>query len=251
MAGHSKFKNIMHRKGAQDAKRNKIFNKVQREISVAARQGGGDPNSNPRLRAAMNAARAANMPNDRIKRAIDTATGAGGADNYEEIRYEGYGPGGVALIVNVTTDNRTRTVAEIRMIFDKNGGKMGESNSVSFMFDHVGQIIYPATKAAAEKMFEAAVEAGANDCISSADGHEIITGIEDFSAVRDGLESKFGVAEKSGLIWQPNVQIPVSEEQAREIMALIEALEDNDDVQVVTANFEVSDEIMEKLLATG
>jgi YebC/PmpR family DNA-binding regulatory protein len=251
MAGHSKFKNIMHRKGAQDKKRAKIFTKVQREITVAAKLGGGDPAANPRLRSAITAARVVNMPNDRIKRAIDSATGAGAADNYSEVRYEGYGPGGVAVIVEVLTDNRNRTAAEMRSAFDKNGGNLGETNSVSFMFERIGQIIYPLAKASAEKMFEAAVEAGAQDCISTEENHEIVTSIDDFSGVRDLLEKKFGEAERSGLVWKPSVMAPVNQEQAESIMELIEALEDNDDVQNVYTNFEVSDDIMEKLVAAG
>ncbi len=251
MAGHSKFKNIMHRKGTQDKKRAKIFTKVQREITVAAKLGGGDPSANPRLRSAIVAAREVNMPNDRIKRAIDSATGAGGTENYEEVRYEGYGPGGAALIVDVLTDNRNRTAAEMRTAFTKHDGNLGESNSVSFMFERVGQIVYPAARAPAEKMFEAAVEAGANDCESAGEIHEITTSPADFAAARDALEKKFGEPERSGLVWRPTVMAPVGREQAESVMALIEALEDNDDVQTVTCNFEVSDEVMEKLLAAG
>jgi YebC/PmpR family DNA-binding regulatory protein len=251
MAGHSQFKNIMHRKGAQDKKRAKIFSKIQREITVAAKNGGGDPSANPRLRAALVTARGANMPNDMIKRTIDKATGVIGADNYEEVRYEGYGPGGVAVIVDVLTDNRNRTATDMRTAFSKNGGNLGETNSVSFMFDRVGQIVYPASKAAADKMFETAVEAGAQDCDSGAAFHEVITSPGDFAAVRDALEKAFGEPERAGLAWKPNIMVPVDQEQAQEIMALIEALEDNDDVQTVTTNFEVSDAVLEKLLAAG
>jgi YebC/PmpR family DNA-binding regulatory protein len=250
MAGHSKFKNIMHRKGAQDAKRAKMFTKVQREITVAAKIGGGDPNSNPRLRSAIAAAREVNMPNDRIKRAIDSATGAGSAENYENMRYEGYGPGGVAVIIDVLTNNRTRTAGEVRSYFTKCGGNLGETNSVSFMFDRIGQIVYPAAKTPADKMFEAAVEAGAQDCISTAEGHEITASPDDFATVREALVKKFGDPEKSAIIWKPNVMAEVDAETAQSVMELIELLEDNDDVQTVTTNFEVSDEVMEKLLAS-
>ena len=251
MAGHSQFKNIMHRKGAQDKKRAKIFGKIQREITVAAKAGGGDPGANPRLRAALTAARGANMPNDMIKRTIDKATGAAGADNYEEVRYEGYGPGGVAVIVDVLTDNRNRTASDIRTAFSKNGGNLGETNSVSFMFERVGQIVYPAAKAAVDKMFEAAVEAGAQDCESGAESHDFTTAPDEFSAVREALEKLFGEAERSALVWKPTVMAPVEQEQAQEVMELIEALEDNDDVQTVTTNFEVSDTVMQKLLAAN
>lgn len=249
MAGHSQFKNIMHRKGAQDKKRAKIFTKVQREITVAAKMGGPDPAANPRLRSAISWAREENMPNDRIKRAIDTATGAGSAENYEPMRYEGYAPGGVAVIIEALTNNRTRTAGEVRSYFTKCGGNLGETNSVSFMFDRIGQIFYPAAKASADKMFEAAVEAGAQDCISTADGHEIVTAPDDFIAVRDTLEQKMGAPERSGLVWKPNVMASVDGETAESVMELVELLEDNDDVQNVTTNFEVSEEVMKKLLA--
>ena len=251
MAGHSKFKNIMHRKGAQDAKRQKMFTKLQREIFVSAKLGGGDPSANPRLRAAIASARVQNMPNDRIKSAIDKATGAGSNENYEYIRYEGYGPGGVAIIIDALTNNRARTAGEVRMAFDKNDGNLGESNSVSFMFDRAGQILYPLAKAAPDAMFEAAVEAGADDCASVDTHHEIKTSVEGFAATRDALETKYGPAEKAELVWLPNVMAPVDEETAKTVMDLVEMLEDNDDVQTVTTNFEVSDEIMEKLLKAG
>lgn len=250
MAGHSKFKNIMHRKGAQDAKRAKMFTKVGREIQVAAKMGGGDPETNNRLRAAIAAARLVNMPNDRIKRAIQSGTGAGSTENYEEIRYEGYAPGGVAIIIEALSDNRNRTAGEVRSILSKNGGVLGETNSVSFMFDRIGEILYPKDKATPDAMFEAAVEAGAGDCETGAEYHEIATQPNDLSMVRDALEKKFGPAEKTALVWKPNVQISVSAEQAKTILELVEALEDNDDVQNVITNFEVSDDIMEKLLAS-
>jgi YebC/PmpR family DNA-binding regulatory protein len=249
MAGHSKFKNIQHRKGAQDAKRAKIFTKVGREIIVAAKMGGADPSANPRLRAAISAARAVNMPNERIKKAIDTATGAGNTDSYENIRYEGYGPGGVAIIVETLTDNRNRTVGEVRSYFSKLGGTLGETNSVGFMFDRVGEIIYPASKASAEQMFEAALEAWAENVESGEEMHEITCAPDDFAAVRDALAEKFGEPEKSGFVWKPNVTASVDEETAKTVLKLIDMLEDNDDVQAVFTNFEVSDEIMERLFA--
>ncbi len=249
MAGHSKFKNIQHRKGAQDAKRGKIFTKIGREIIVAVKASGADPDSNPRLRAAIMAGRAVNMPNTRIKSAIDSALGAGNAENYKNIRYEGYAPGGVAVIVEALTDNGTRTVAEVRSYFSKNGGNLGETNSVSFMFDHVGEIIYPASKASADDMLEAAIEAGADNAESGEELHEITCAVDDFAAVRDALIAKFGEPEKAGFVWKPNVPAAVDEETAKTILKLIETLEDNDDVQAVFTNFEVSDEIMERLMA--
>jgi YebC/PmpR family DNA-binding regulatory protein len=249
MAGHSKFKNIMHRKGAQDARRGKVFTKIQREITVAAKMGGGDINANPRLRAAVIAARSANMPNDRVKRAIETATGAGAADNYVEIRYEGYGAGGVAVIVDALTDNRNRTAGEVRMAFSKMGGNLGETNSVSFMFDRVGEIVYPAGKASAEAMFEAAVEAGAEDCQSDGETHTIYTGPNEFAGARDALEKTFGEAQRSSLIWKPNVSAPVDFDTAQSVMKLVDLLEDSDDVQTVTTNMEANDETIERLMA--
>ncbi len=249
MAGHSKFKNIQHRKGAQDAKRAKIFTKIGREIIVAAKLSGPDPDSNPRLRAAIMAGRAVNMPNSRIKSAIDSAVGAGNADNYKNIRYEGYAPGGVAVIVEALTDNGTRTVADVRSYFSKLGGNLGETNSVSFMFDHVGEIVYPASKATADEMLEAAIEAGADNAESSDESHEITCAVDDFAAVRDNLIAKFGEPEKAGFVWKPNVSASVDEETAKNVLKLIDLLEDNDDVQAVFTNFEVSDEIMERLMA--
>ncbi len=251
MAGHSKFKNIQHRKGAQDKKRAKIFTKVGREIIVAAKLGGPDAEANPRLRSAIAAARAVNMPNDRIKKAIDTAVGSGDAENYEEIRYEGYGPGGVAIIVDALTDNRNRTASEVRTAFGKFGGNMGETNSVSFMFDRVGEIIYPAATGDADTIFEAAVEAGAMNVESGDEIHEITTEPDDVGSVRDALVESLGEPEKAGLTWKPNTLAEVSEDQASSILKLIDALEDNDDVQNVTTNFDVSDEVMEKLMAAG
>ena len=248
MAGHSKWANIQHRKGKQDKIRAKTFTKVGREIIVAAKLGGGEPDMNPRLRLAISKAKAVNMPNDRIKRAIQS--GAGGADtaNYEEVRYEGYGPGGVAIVVDALTDNRARTFAEVRTAFGKFGGNLGETGSVGFMFDRVGQIIYLKDKADADTMFEAAVEAGAENCETGDEIHEITTAMDDLAAVRDALEVKFGEAEKSDLIWQPNTMSEIDENQASTLLQLIDALEDDDDVQVVTTNMEVADEILEKLI---
>jgi YebC/PmpR family DNA-binding regulatory protein len=251
MAGHSKFKNIQHRKGAQDAKRAKIFTKLGREIIVASKQGGGDPATNARLRLAIQKARGSDMPNDRIKRAIESGTGAGDVGNFEEVRYEGYGPGGVAIIVESLTDNRTRTVAIVREIFSKGGGNMGETNSVSFMFDQVGEIIYPLDKATSDQMFDAAVEAGAENAESDEESHSVTTALSDLAAVRDALEKKFGEAQRSGFVWKANVPAQVDEEQAESILKIIDRLEDEDDIQSVYTNFEVSDEIMERLAAKG
>ena len=249
MAGHSKWANIQHRKGKQDKIRSKAFTKVGREIIVAAKLGGGDPEMNPRLRLAISKAKAVNMPNDRIKRAIET--GAGGADqtNYEEVRYEGYGTGGVAIVVDALTDNRARTFAEVRTAFAKFGGTLGEAGTVGFMFDRVGTIMYPADKADADAMFEEVVEAGAENCESDDEFHNITTSMESLAAVRDALEAKFGEAEKAELIWQPNTMSEVNADQASTLMKLVDALEDDDDVQIVTTNVEMSDEVMEKLMA--
>jgi YebC/PmpR family DNA-binding regulatory protein len=246
MAGHSQFKNIMHRKGGQDAKRAKMFNKLAREITVAAKAGLPDPAMNPRLRAAVIAARQKNMPKDRIDRAIKVSEGGDAAD-YEAIRYEGYGPGGVALIVEALTDNRNRTAPEIRTAFSKHGGSLGETNSVSFMFQRLGVIAYPAKTASADAMFEAAAEAGADNVDSSGDEHEVTTSIENFSAVRDALEEKYGPASHAALEWRPLTTASPSPEQAESLLKLIDVLEDNDDVQSVAANAELSDELMERL----
>ena len=246
MAGHSKFKNIMHRKGAQDAKRAKVFAKLAREIEVAARSS-PDPDQNPRLRTAIAAARGQNMPNDRIKRAIDKASGGGEADNYEEVRYEGYGPGGVAVIVEALTDNRNRTASEVRAAFSKHGGNMGETNSVSFMFDQVGEVVYPADTASADDMFEAALEAGASDVASSSETHEIICAPEDFGQVVETLTEKFGQPESAGLTWKPQTTVDLNADSARTVLKLIDVLDESDDVQRVATNFEVSDEVMAEL----
>lgn len=251
MAGHSKWANIKHRKGAQDAKRAKIFSKLGREITVAAKLGGDDPDMNPRLRLAVSSARSQSMPKDAIERAIQKGVGGSDGDNYEEIRYEGYGVAGVAVIVEALSDNKNRTAAEVRAAFTKCNGNLGETGCVSFMFDRVAEIVFTADKSSADDMFEAALEAGASNVESSEEYHEIHCSVEDFSSVRDEMEKKFGEPERQGLIWQPNVTTSVDENQAISIMKLIDMLEDNDDVQKVTANFEVSDEVMEKLAAAG
>lgn len=247
MAGHSQFKNIMHRKGAQDAKRARAFAKLIREITVSARQGLPDPAFNPRLRSAVQAARVANMTKDTIDRAIKKATGEGGGEDYVEMRYEGYGPAGVAIIVEALTDNRNRTASDIRSAFSKFGGAMGETGSVSFQFDRSGVIRYPAGVADADAMLEAAIEAGADDVDSTEEGHEVRTGIEDLFAVRDVLEEKFGPAESAKLEWRPSVTVELDEEKARSVMKLIDVLDEHDDVQTVTANFEVSEAVAQAL----
>ncbi len=237
----------MHRKGRQDAKRAKVFAKLGREVTVAARNG-PDPNFNAALRLAVANAKALNMPNDVINRAIQKAQG-NDAENYEEIRYEGYGPGGVAVIVEALSDNRNRTASEVRTAFSKNGGNLGETGSVAFMFDRVGQISYPAAVAGAEAVFEGALEAGAEDVESDDDNHTITCQPDDFAAVRDALEERFGEPEEARLAWKPQNSISVDEGTAQTLLKLIDALEDNDDVQRVAANFEVDDEIMERLSA--
>jgi YebC/PmpR family DNA-binding regulatory protein len=247
MAGHSQFKNIMYRKGAQDAKRGKLFTKLIRELTTAARVGSPDPLANPRLKAAIVAARGANMPKDTLDRAIKR--GAGGDDDtaYEEVRYEGYGPGGVALIVEALTDNRNRTASEVRAAFSKGGGALGETNSVSFLFERVGDIAYAAKAASADAMFEAALEAGATNVESAAEVHEIVTTVEDFAQVRDALEAKFGAPERAKLAWRPTTTVTVDEDTAESLLKLIDTLEDNDDVQTVWGNYEVADAVLQKL----
>ena len=249
MAGHSQFKNIMYRKGAQDAKRAKVFTKIIRELTVAAKTGLADPNANPRLRAAMIAARDANMSKDTMERAIKR--GAGGEDNtaYEEVRYEGYGPGGVALIIEALTDNRNRTAGEIRTALTKAGGNLGETNSVSFMFERKGVVVYPAKAASADAIFEVALEAGADNVESDAVAHEITCAPADFAGVRDALEAKFGPAREAKLQWRPLNTVPVEGDAADSLLKLIDVLEDNDDVQFVSANFEMSDDTLAKLTA--
>jgi YebC/PmpR family DNA-binding regulatory protein len=249
MAGHSQFKNIMHRKGAQDAKRGRIFAKLIREITVSARQGLPDPAFNPRLRAAVAAARQANMSRDTIERAIKKAAGAGGGEDYVEVRYEGYGPAGVAVIVEALTDNRNRTASDVRSAFAKYGGALGETNSVSFLFSRLGVIRYPASVASEDAMLEAAIEAGAENVESTAEAHEVTTAIEDFFAVRDALEARFGEPEEAKLDWRASTTVALDEDRAAAMMKLLDVLEDNDDVQNVYANFEVSEDVMAKLSA--
>ena len=245
MAGHSKFKNIMHRKGAQDKKRAKIFGRLIKELTVAARSS-ADPDSNPRLRTALLAARAANMPKDNIERVLKRAEGGEG-ESYDEIRYEGYGPGGTALIVDSVTDNRNRTASEVRAAFNRYGGSLGETGSVSFMFDRVGQVIYSVDAADADVMFEAALEAGADNVDSDDNGHEVTCSPEDFNAVREALEAVFGAPEESGLTWKPQNLIAVDEAQASTLLKLLDALDDNEDVQNVASNFDISDDVIAKL----
>ena len=249
MAGHSQFKNIMYRKGAQDAKRAKEFTKLAREITVSAKLGQPDPAMNPRLRAAIAAARKASMPKDNIDRAIKKATGGDGADDYAEMRYEGYATGGVAVIVEALTDNRNRTASEVRSLFNKHGGSLGETNSVSFMFDRVGEIVYPAATASADAMFEAALEAGAENVESDGEAHTITTSVDDFAAARDALETLFDSPDRSGLVWRPTTLSPLDADKAESVLKLIDALEDNDDVQKVFANFDLSEEVLASLTA--
>jgi YebC/PmpR family DNA-binding regulatory protein len=248
MAGHSQFKNIMHRKGRQDAVRSKMFSKLAREITVAAKMGAPDPDMNPRLRLAVLAAKAQSMPKDNIQRAINKATG-GDTENYDEVRYEGYGPGGVAVIVEALTDNRNRTASNVRAAFTKAGGALGETNSVSFMWDRVGEIVYPAGAGDAEKVMDAAIEAGADDVQSDEDGHTILCAFENIGDVSKALEAALGEAESVKTIWKPQNNIPVDEDRAQSILRLVSVLEDDDDVQNVYANFEVDDETLAKLSA--
>jgi YebC/PmpR family DNA-binding regulatory protein len=247
MAGHSQFKNIMHRKGAQDARRARQFAKIIREITVSARQGLPDPASNPRLRAAVIAARQANMPKDTVDRAIKKASGAGGGDDYAEVRYEGYGPAGVAVIVEALTDNRNRTASDVRAAFSKYGGALGETNSVSFLFNRLGVVRYPASVASADDMLEAAIEAGADNVESDADWHEVTCAVDDFFTVRDMLETSFGEPETARLDWRPTTSVTLDEERAGGVLKLLDVLEDNDDVQNVYANFDVPEQVMAAL----
>jgi YebC/PmpR family DNA-binding regulatory protein len=248
MAGHSQFKNIMHRKGRQDAMKSKLFGKLAREITVAAKLGTPDPAMNPRLRAAMIAARAENMPKDNIERAVKKAAG-GDAENYDEIRYEGYGPGGVAVIVEVLTDNRNRTASDVRSYFTKSGGNLAETGAVSFMFDRLGVIEYDAAKASADDMLEAGIDAGADDVVSGESGHEVYASQESFRDVAKSLEAKFGEARKAALTWKPQNNIAVDDETGEKLIKLIETLNEHDDVQNVYANFEVSDALVAKMNA--
>jgi YebC/PmpR family DNA-binding regulatory protein len=248
MAGHSQFKNIMHRKGKQDKVRSKVFSKLGREITVAAKLGLPDPAFNPRLRLAIIAARAENMPKDNIERAIKKASGSE-QDNYEEIRYEGYAPGGVAVIVEALTDNTNRTASDVRSAFTKAGGNLGTTGAVSFMFDRIGIIEYDTAKASADAMLEAAIEAGAEDVVSDDNGHQIVTTPETLADVTKALEAKFGEPRKSGITWKPQNTVAVDDEAGEKIIKLIEVLEESDDVQNVYANFELSDALMQKMSA--
>ena len=249
MAGHSQFKNIMHRKGAQDAKRARAFAKIIREITVSARQGLPDPAANPRLRAAVAAAREVNMPKDTVDRAIKKASGAATGEDYVEVRYEGYGPAGVAVIVEALTDNRNRTAADVRAAFSKYGGALGETNSVAFLFDRVGVVRYPAEAASDDAMLEAAIEAGADNAESTPDGHEVTCAVEDFFTVRDALEARFGAPDSASVEWRPTTNAALDEERAQAVLKLVDVLEDNDDVQNVYTNIEIPDALLQRLSA--
>ncbi|MBO0754966.1 MAG: YebC/PmpR family DNA-binding transcriptional regulator [Bradyrhizobiaceae bacterium] len=248
MAGHSQFKNIMHRKGRQDAAKSKLFGKLAREITVSAKLGLPDPAMNPRLRAAIIAARTENMTKDTIERAIKKALG-GDAESYAEIRYEGYGPGGAAVIVEVLTDNRNRTASDVRSIFSKNGGNLAETGAVSFMFDHVGVVEFNTQVASADAMLEAAIEAGAEDVVASENGHEIYASQDTFRDVAKALEARFGEPRKAALVWKPQNTVPVDDENGEKLLKLIDALNEHDDVQNVYANFEISDALLIKMSA--
>ncbi|MEM0906714.1 MAG: YebC/PmpR family DNA-binding transcriptional regulator [Pseudomonadota bacterium] len=248
MAGHSKFKNIMHRKGAQDAKRSKLFSKLSREITVAAKMGTPDPEMNPRLRLAVAAAKAQSMPKDNIERAIKKAAGDDDA-NYEEVRYEGYGPGGVAVLVEALTDNRNRTAGVVRAAFSKHGGALGETGSVAFMFDRVGEIEYQGAATDADTMMEAAIDAGADDVVSEEDLHTVTCAFESVAEVSAALTERLGDPDAVRIVWRPQNVTPVDEDKGATLMKLIDVLEDDDDVQNVFANYEMSDEVMEKLAA--
>ncbi|MDB5669996.1 MAG: YebC/PmpR family DNA-binding transcriptional regulator [Alphaproteobacteria bacterium] len=247
MAGHSKYKNIMYRKGAQDKKRSAMFSKLSREITVAAKMGIPDPDTNARLRAAVLTARAQSMPKDNIQRAIDKASG-NDVENYEELRYEGFGPGGVSLIVEALTDNRNRTATNVRTIFSKNGGNLGVPGAVSHGFQRLGLIGYPAKAGSADQVLEAAIDAGAEDVESDEDGHQIWTAQEDLHEVARALEKALGEAESVKLAWRPDTPVEVGEEDAGQLIKLIDLLEEDDDVQTVWGNYEVSEEVMEKLI---
>ena len=248
MAGHSAFKNIMHKKGRADAARAKMFAKLGREITVSAKMGMPDPTMNPRLRLAIQAARAENMPKDNIERAIKKASG-GDSDSYEQVRYEGYAPGGIAVIVEALTDNRNRTGGAVRAAFTKFGGNLGATGAVSHMFNHVGEISYPGSVGSAEKVLEAAIEAGADDVVSDEDGHFISCGFDSLGTVAGALEESLGEADSVKVVWKPNLTSPVDEDQARTIMKMIALLEDDDDVQNVFANFDISEDVLDKLTA--
>ena len=246
MAGHSKYKNMMYRKGAQDKKRSAMFSKLAREITVAAKGGTPDPDMNPRLRAAVNAAKAQSMPKDNIQRAIDKASG-GDAENYEEVRYEGFGPGGVSLVVEALTDNRNRTATNVRTAFSKNGGNLGASGSVTHGFDRLGLIEYPPSAGDSDTVFEAAIEAGAEDVESDEDGHEIWTNVDALHGVARALEAALGEAESVKLAWRATNSVDVGEGEAEQLIKLVDTLEDDDDVQTVWGNYELSEAALEKL----
>jgi YebC/PmpR family DNA-binding regulatory protein len=248
MAGHSQFKNIMFRKNRQDAQKSKLFSKLSREITVSAKQGMPDPVHNPRLRAAIIAAKAQSMSKDVIERAIKKSQG-GDAESYEEVRYEGYGPGGIAIIVEALTDNRNRTAADVRAAFSKYGGALGENGSVSFMFNRLGSIVYPMSVGHADAMLEAAIEAGADESISGSEGHEFLCRPEDFAAVRDALEAKLGAPLSARIVWRPGNTVPVNDAAGETLSKLLDTLEDHDDVQNLYANYEMSEALMEKLSA--
>jgi YebC/PmpR family DNA-binding regulatory protein len=246
MAGHSQFKNIMFRKGKQDKERSKLFSKLAREITVASKAGLPDPNHNPRLRTAIIAAKQQSMPKDNIERAIKKGQG-GDAENYDEVRYEGYGPGGVALIVEALTDNRNRTAGDVRSAFSKHGGQMGETNSVSFMFNRVGVIGYPLDKGSEDQMLEVALEVGADEVVTTDDGHEFLCSTDDFAGVRDALEAKLGAPTSAAMVWRPVNTTPVKDDVGETLIKLIDMLDDNDDVQNVYGNYELSDALLEKM----
>ena len=243
MAGHSQFKNRMYRKGAQDKKRAKTFTKLAREITVAAHAGLPDPSVNPRLRSAIAVARSANMPNVNIDSAVKRGSDDSDGENYEEIRYEGYGVGGVAVVVEALTDNRNRTASDVRAAFAKNGGVLGETNSVVFQFDRIGRIVYPAETFSGETMLEAAIEVGADDCVSDDLCHELVCPADNFHDVRNALEQRFGAPQSAALMWRPISTVAIDKDKATMLLRMIEALEESDDVQNVFANFDVADEI--------
>lgn len=250
MAGHSKFKNIMHKKGRADAARSKLFSRLSKEITVAVKMGGGttDPGMNPRLRLAIQNAKGQSMPKDNIQRAINKGSGGDGED-YKEMRYEGYGPGGVAIIVEALTDNLNRSASNIRAAFSKNGGSLGETGSVSFMFDRVGEIVFGKEAGSADDVMEAAIEAGAEDVTSDEEGHAIICAFEDIGEVSTALEAALGEPESVNVIWRPQNQTPVDEDKAGTLMKLLDALDEDDDVQSVYSNEEIDEAVMEKLSA--
>jgi YebC/PmpR family DNA-binding regulatory protein len=248
MAGHSQFKNIMHRKGKQDAVRSRLFSKLAREVTVAAKSGLPDPDKNPRLRLAVQAARAENMPKDNIERAIKKALG-GEAETYEQIRYEGYGPGGAAVIVEALTDNRNRTASVVRSLFTKYGGHLGETGSVAFMFTRAGEIVYRADKVSADAMLEAAIDAGADDVQSDAAGHTVTCAFESIGEVSAALAAQFGEAQSVKVVWKPQINAPLDQEKAESLIKLVEALDEDDDVQTVFSNADISDDVMARLNA--